>query len=139
MHSVKVFYFTDMKKFSHILFCVFTFLLIVLLVACGNEKTQAFESNEPNIEESNGSPQQSIVDNGQEKNDTLILNAISSPVSQSKALITDYISSARSAYKGSDYTSSIIANYRTTASDFNDRPLAVTLSYPRSLYSNNAG
>ena len=64
-----------------------------------------------------------------EKDNSILLDDITSPVSQTKAIVSQYMSSARSAYKGSDYTSSIIANYRTTASDFNDRPLAVTLSF----------
>ncbi len=62
----------------------------------------------------------------------IILTAISEAVSLQKALPQTYVTAAGSAYKMAeyaDYTTSIISNYSTSGSAYNDRPLPVTLSW----------
>ena len=69
-------------------------------------------------------------DQGEQKPDQkIVLNEISYPVSLATPITTEYLSAARNAYPGADYTSSIISNYRTSANDFNDRPRSLSLSF----------
>lgn len=123
-----------MKKFSHILFGVFIIFLIFSLVACNggepldygsNNVIPPFDETQKSDESTNDQEETTLI----EKDNSILLNEIKSPVSQTKAIVSQYMASAKSAYKTADYTSSIIANYITAASDFNDRPLPITLSF----------
>ena len=124
-----------------------TFLLCFFLFSCndgsvnGGAESQGEENQD---EESQGEESQDEESQGEEnqdegneenvpsKEDTVVLNEITSPVSLAKPITTSYLLAARSTYKTAayaDYTTSIIKNYTTAASDHNDKPLSVTLSF----------
>lgn len=126
-----------MKYIARIVACFLIIVLLFTLVSCKGDKIQNFESNTENTQQGGDNVIEDSTESteSQEKNDlndndkTITLNEITSPVLQSKLIVTRYVSEAKSTYKTLDYTSSIIANYYTSSSQFNDRPLAITLSF----------
>ncbi len=121
-----------MKRLSYILSLFLAVLLIFSLISCNGDKIQDLDSDNESLSSDTDSDKDTDDQensNPSEEGKTITLNEISSPVSLAPHITTLYLSEARSAYKGADYTSSIISNYSTSASDFNDRPGSITLSF----------